>query len=190
MKKIIAPIILAAAFAPALMAEISGPYVGFDILSSGNTLSVEYDGHEDEFDDNSAGFKLKFGALFFNNWRLQAYFLHENYEDPLFDASNDAMNEIGADLIKGFEVAPGLLPFFQIGLGVGWMDVDGYNKDSLSSVSFKFGGGVMYRVTPAFEVLAGLDIQGRAWEEIDYGTTTVEPSESSTKFYLGANLHF
>ena len=70
------------------------------------------------------------------------------------------------------------------------MSVTGYQEDSIVSVSFKVGVGVMYKITPTFELLAGVDIQARSWQEVLINTTIIETSEKSTKVYFGTNLHF
>lgn len=179
-------------FSAQLLAENSNIYIGLDALSSSNTFTVKNTntGAEADIDDDSTGFKLKLGVAGSDGWRFQGYYLNESYDTPLFDATNDTLNEVGMDIIKGFEVTPEFSPFVQIGLGYGWMDVEGYDEDSIEEVSMKIGVGAMYKVTESIEVLAGVDLQYRQWQDIDYGTTTIETSEKSTKLYAGINYHF
>lgn len=195
MKKIIAAMLITAGITSSLAADESNLYVGLDIISSSNTFTVDVAGGSADFDDDSSAFKLKFGSALSDGWRLQGYFLHETYDETIFDDKNDALNEIGLDLIKGFEVTPEFSPFIQAGIGYGWMDVEGLSESSIKEVSVKIGAGVMYKVTPTFELLAGVDFQVRKWQDIElfipnYGTYTVETSEKSTKLYIGANVHF
>jgi opacity protein-like surface antigen len=190
MKKIVSTMILTAGITSSLMAEESHLYAGLDLISSDNRFTVEANGYKDKFSDDSNGFKLKIGAALFEGWRVQGYLLHETYDETLFDNYNDELNELGVDVIKSFALTPEFSPFVQLGLGFGQMDLDGYYDDSIAEVSIKLGGGIMYKVTPQFELLAGLDIQGRGWEDIVIGSTTVETSESSRKLYVGFNIHF
>ena len=194
MKKIITAMLITAGITSSLAAE-SNLYVGLDLINSSNTFTVDVAGGSADVDDDSSGFKLKFGSALSDGLRVQAYFLRETYDETLFDDKNDVLNEIGLDLIKGFEVTPEFSPFIQAGIGYGWMDVEGLSETSIKEVSVKIGAGVMYKVTPAFELLAGIDFQARAWQDIElfipnYGTVTVETSEKSTKLYIGANVHF
>jgi opacity protein-like surface antigen len=192
MKKIIATTVLGLSiFSAQLLAEDS-VYVGLDALSSSNTFTVKNDstGAEADIDDDSKGFKLKLGVEYESGWRLQGYYLNETYDTPVFDDTNDVLNEIGIDFIKGFEVTPKFSPFVQFGMGYGWMNVDGYTDDSITAVSMKIGAGAMYKVTENIELLAGVDLQYRRWQDISIGTTTYEISEKSTKLYAGLNFHF
>jgi opacity protein-like surface antigen len=194
MKKIITAMLITAGITSSLAAE-SNLYVGLDLINSSNTFEFTAGSFSEEWDNDSSGFKLKFGSALNDGWRLQGYFLHETYDETIFDDKNDALNEIGLDLIKGFEVTPEFSPFIQAGIGYGWMDVEGLSETSIKEVSVKIGAGVMYKVTPAFELLAGVDFQVRKWQDIElfipnYGTYTVETSEKSTKLYIGANVHF
>jgi len=172
------------------MAEDSEFYVGLDVFTSSNTFTLEALGDSVDADDDSDGFKLKFGANLEEGWRVQGYYQHETYDETLYDDTNDVLNEIGVDVIKGFEVTPEFSPFIQAGLGYGWMDVEGYSENTANDVSLKLGAGVMYQITPTFEAIAGVDLQYRNWSDLMVGTTTIEISEKSTKFYIGANIHF
>lgn len=166
-------------------------YVGLDMLSSGNTFSVDVSGFgSTEVDIDSKAFKLKVGTESNNGWRYQGYYLRETYDQTLFDASNDVLNEVGLDIIKGFEVTPEFSPFIQAGFGFGWMDVVGYTEDSIKEYSLKIGAGVMYKVIPQVELIVGVDLQHRAWQDIQAGTLTQSTTEKSTKLYAGINYHF
>ena len=75
-------------------------------------------------------------------------------------------------------------------MGYGWMNVDGYTDDSIAAVSMKIGTGAMYKVTENIELLAGVDLQYRKWQDVQIGVNTIEMSEKSTKLYAGLNFHF
>lgn len=191
MKKIITASLLATTLLfNNAMAEEADMYVGLDLIGSSNTITTKIGSFETDRDNDSSGFKLKFGALLDEGWRLQGYYLNETYDRAIFDATNDNLNEIGLDVIKGFEITPQFSPFLQAGIGYGWMDINGYNDSSINSFSIKLGAGIMYKVTEMFELIAGLDLQARAWEDIVIGPVTTETSETSSKLYIGANLHF
>lgn len=172
------------------MAEDSQFYAGLDVFTSSNTFTLEANGVSVDADDDSDGFKLKFGAALDEGWRVQGYYQHETYDLPIYDSTNDKLSEIGVDVIKGFEVTPEFSPFIQAGLGYGWMDVEGYSDDTANEVSLKVGAGVMYKFAPTFEAIAGVDFQYRNWSNLTVLGTEIEIDETSTKFYVGANIHF
>lgn len=167
-------------------------YLGLDAFTSSNTFDLKNatTGASADVDDDSDGFKLKFGANLDDGWRVQGYFQHEVYDLPIYDNTNDELNEIGVDVIKGFEVTPEFSPFIQAGLGYGWMDIQGYSESTANEVSLKVGAGVMYKVTPMFEAIAGIDFQYRNWTDVTLLNQRIEIDEGSTKFYIGANFHF
>lgn len=175
----------------ATQASASDMYIGLDIINSGNTFTVDVNTlGSANVDDDSKAFKLKVGTVSNEGWRFQGYYLRETYDIPVFDASNDVLNEVGFDIIKGFEVTPEFSPFIQAGLGFGWMDVTGYTEDSIYAYNLKVGGGVMYKVVPQVELIAGIDFQYREWQDISAGSYTISTTEKSTKLYAGINYHF
>lgn len=170
--------------------ESSEMYVGLNIEGSSNSFSANRSSGNWDDNPHSNGLKLKLGTLSNDGWRVQGYFLYERYDKSLFDDSHDVLHELGVDVIKGFETTPEFSPFIQAGLGYGWMNVNGHTDNSISELSLKFGGGVMYKVAPEFELLAGLDLQFRKWEDIESSTYTLSVKENSTRLYIGANYHF
>jgi len=187
------------------LASEKSVYVGIDYLNNSNT--IEYSDKTEEVDNNSKAFKFKIGfADNDNNLRTQLYFLSETYDEPIFDSSNDNLKEIGMDIIKTLPLTPKFLPFIQAGFGYGFMSIDGYNESSIAEVSFKVGVGAIYKITPKFELLGGLDFQYRKWQDREVTTTykytgvyynyysstteTIETDETSSKLYVGLNLHF
>ena len=186
-------IIMGAALAASLLSiHLSADmYVGIDMLSSKNTFTVDVNGlGSASVDDDSKAFKLKIGSSNSDGWRYQGYYLRETYDVPVFDATNDALNEIGLDVIKGFEVTPEFSPFLQAGFGIGSMSINGYSESSILEYNLKVGAGLMYKITQSIEAIVGADYQYRAWQDIQVGTVTISTSEKSTKLYAGLNYHF
>ena len=191
MNKIVAGTLLCASLVGTnVMAEESELYVGLDVFASSNTFTLEANGVSVDADNDSDGFKLKFGSTLNEGWRVQGYYQRETYDETLYDNKNDVLGEIGVDVIKGFEVTPEFSPFIQAGIGYGWMDIEGYSDDTANEVSLKLGAGVMYKFTPMFEAIAGVDFQYRNWSNLTALGTEIEIDEKSTKLYIGANIHF
>jgi len=189
-KMLLASLALTTLFSTQALAEGSDLYVGFDIIQNSHTFTFEGNGNSSDADLDSSGFKLKIGTVSDNGWRFQGYFENITYEETLFDNTHDSLSEIGFDVIKGFEITPEFTPFLQGGLGYGWIDVDGYSEDSIAEFNLKIGVGVAYKIIPAFELIAGADLQFRSWQDIEVIGTIIETSESTTKLYVGGNFHF
>ncbi len=197
MKKILATTLLATTlFSTQALAEGSDMYVGVDILKNSHSLSAEISGYgSGDIDVDSSSFKIKLGTVSDNGWRVQGYLEFITYDETLFDNTNDSLMEFGVDIIKGFEVTPEFSPFIQAGAGFGFMSIEDATEDSISEFSLKVGAGVMYKVVPAFELIAGVDFQYRSWQDLTLydgwgNTATLETTETVTKLYLGANIHF
>ncbi len=180
----------------------SNIYMGLDIIKSGNTFTTDYDGvitgtnisgSSDE-DIDSSNVKLKLGVATKDGLRFQTYLQKEGYKETFFDATNDTLIEIGIDVIKGFEVTKEFSPFIQAGLGAGVMSIEGASVASISEVSAKVGVGVMYKIVPSFELVAGYDYRVRKWQDIEYRSgssyITLSTTEKSGQPYFGANFHF
>jgi len=70
------------------------------------------------------------------------------------------------------------------------MSVDKYSESSASEVGLKIGGGVMYSITPEFDLLAGIDLQYRNWTDVVEGSNAFAIDETSIQFYIGSNFNF
>lgn len=198
-KLMISAVVTFQLFLAGAMADNSELYLGLDVFGSQNDFNAEVSGSESSSANKkirSSGLKMKFGTLLIYGLRLQGYLQFEKFDETLFDADHDRLMEIGLDLIKTFAVTPEFLPFVQGGLGYGWMDLDKeyYDDGTMNEVSLKIGAGVIYRVVPSVELLAGLDFQARKWKDIEYSNPPYyfkqETDDSAPRYYIGANVLF
>jgi len=174
--------------------EKSDLYFGVDIFKS--KLSYEFENTTfnttNDFDTNSKGFRLKFGTVSENNWRVQGSFSVENMDDNVFSINDTDGNlyEIGVDVIKAFEVTPNFAPFVLVGLNRGWMSVSGYNVSTIDSYAIKAGAGILYSISETIELTAGVDFKFRVWSEIEFAGQKIQPTDTSVTPYVGLNVHF
>ena len=173
-------------------ASASDLYIGLDVFGSHNRFDYDYAGLTQKTDIDSSGLKLKLGALLVYDLRLQGYVLTEKFNEPPFDYTNDRLTEIGLDLIKEFVVSPQFSPFIQGGIGYGAMDLDRryYDDDYIEEVNLKVGVGLMFRVTPSVELLAGVDFQWRGWSDVYYNNVKMKTEDGSQRFYVGIDFLF
>lgn len=193
MKKIIAGALLGCSLlSTQSLAEGTNVYIGIDAIKSINTFKYESDNYssatEVKSDSNAA--KLKLGWIMENGLRTQIYYLKERYDNELFDTTNDTLTEVGIDFIKDFELSPVLSPFIQVGVGYGWMEIDGYSESTINETNAKIGGGLIFKTTPKLEIITGIDIQYKKWSDRKVGSYTLQTHEDSTRYYVGANYHF
>jgi opacity protein-like surface antigen len=195
-KTLLATLLVTTFFSTKALAEGSDMYIGIDILKNTHSITADISRHGSNSQDvDSNSFKIKLGTVSENGWRVQGYFEVLTYDKTLFDNTNDGLMELGVDVIKGFEMTPKFTPFIQVGAGFGIMSIDDAVEESISEFSLKAGVGIAYKIVPAFELIAGADLQYRSWQDIVYynpwgSDITRKTSESNTKLYVGGNFHF
>ena len=178
------------------LAERATLYIGLDLFGSWNAFDFEAHGDHERPHIDGSGFKLKFGALLEEGFGLQGYVLGETFDEPLFDYSNDQLFEMGLELTKAFYASPYVFPFIQGGFGFGSMPLDSAyypDDDAIGEYSFKIGAGLLFRIAPQVELLTGIDLQWRTWQDIVYtypSRTTLTTEDISQRFYVGANFLF
>jgi opacity protein-like surface antigen len=186
-----ATVVPTAASTPATeQSDINEIYIGIDAFIGDNTFTTKIGRISTDFDNDSNGAKIKIGARFAETWRIQGYFLYESYDDPVYGSKNSNLNELGADVIKAFPVTENFAPFVQVGIGIGRVKLEDASESSANEVSGKAGGGVFYKFNTHFEGVAGIDLQGRNWSDIEILGTRIERSEGSIKYYIGTNYFF
>jgi hypothetical protein len=204
MKKVMAVVLLGSAFClanadssdDAAMSSDSAPfYAGVDIIHSFNSVSTQLHDRTTTTTDNSNAIAIKGGWLFDGGWRMQGYFLHEKYDQsPLINSSSDTMNEIGATVIKTFETSSTFWPYVSLGGGYGWMDVNGYDTSSLDSMAVTVSVGAIYKASKKIELLAGVGLEGRTWNDVGVaetgGRASLGLSESAVTLSVGFNYLF
>ena len=160
--------------------------VGINLFSGFNEIDSN-----SSVDNDSSSVKLNVAYLFSDDWRVQGYFQHEKYNDSVYTGGeNDSLNELGIDVIRSFDTGSKFLPFVQLGLGIGQMDLEGNTQSSATATSIKLGAGIIYKFIPSFEAVAGLDVQYRDWTDIQIGYESYSVDETSSQLYLGANFLF
>jgi len=184
--------------------EKSDFYFGLDVFSGKTAYERTHSGFnaasqvDIDKDYDQDGFRLKFGAVLNDGWRVQGYLQGEDLEN--FD--NNVIG-IGVDVIKGFEVTPKFQPFLLGGIGVHTTELEDkngviYDDDYVSAFSLKLGLGAMYQFNETFELVGGFDWQFRSWSDMDAITInngqveayTIEQEDISKTVYLGINIHF
>lgn len=175
----------------------SGLYVGVEYFLGESSYDVSFSDPRivsQSTDLDQDGFKVKFGAKLPSDIRIQGYFKNEKLED-----TDNRVYGLGAEFLKVFELNSKLLPFIKGGAGYDWteLETDGWaymEEDTLYAYSLKVGAGAMYKLTDTVELVGGLDLQYRKWQDIDvyygYRFATIEQNDTSKALYAGINFHF
>lgn len=167
-------------------------YVGVEYGYANAEDERESQGVTVDQDNDYNDFTLKYGIEAQTNWNVEVTLSRTKFDEATFDASNDEMYELGADIIYDFADHGKLTPFVKAGLGYGWMDVDGYTESTINSVSLNAGVGVKYQLVEDLYVVTGVDAVYRQWQDIDVllQGATIETSNTAAKAYVGLDYHF
>lgn len=175
----------------------NGLYFGAEYFYGESSYDVSFSDPRivsQSIDLDQDGIKVKFGAKLPSNIRIQAYFKNEKLE-----GADNRIYGLGAEFLKIFEVNSKLLPFIKGGAGYDWTDLETepglyLEEETIYGYSLKVGAGAMYQLTDTIELVGGLDLQYRKWQDIDlyygYRVVTIEQNDTSKKLYVGVNFHF
>lgn len=193
--KILLSLIASCMISDAAMADM---FVGVEYGMAINETTIEDDYDSFKGDNDYNDIKFKFGAGSDGGFKGQVTLSLISFDETVFDDENSDLIEIGMDVIKEFEVTKNFYPFLKIGMGVGSMDVEGYEDSSILEVSFNVGAGVSYKAIENLYILGGVDYIGRKWQDIEYktcsryfcSTNTIVTTDSGFKPYIGLNYKF
>ena len=190
-------------------AALADVYVGVEYGAASNKTETTFSTSSLEsgkIDNDYSDVKLKVGLGEDGGVKFQATLSMIEFDKATFDDTNKEYVEVGFDLIKEFEVTPQFYPFIKGGMGVGAMDVEGYNESKMYAVSLNLGAGVSYKAVEHVYLVAGLDYVYRKYQDIEYTRTTYysgsyfsyfssstytrETSDSGIKPYIGVNFQF
>lgn len=175
----------------------SGLYVGAEYFNGESSYDLSFSDPRivsQSVDLDQDGFKVNFGAKLPNNIRIQGYFKNEKLE-----GADNRIYGLGAEFLKVFEASSKFFPFIKGGAGYDWTDLETepglyLEEETIYGYSLKVGAGAMYQLTDTIELVGGLDLQYRKWQDIDlyygYRVVTIEQNDTSKKLYVGVNFHF
>ena len=190
MKKIWQSALVAVLLGGSLIYADTNIYVGVDYAKASNTNTHEMGSSSIDKSNDFSDLSFKVGAGENGGLKAQLRFDIINYDEGVFDRNNNALVEIGLDVIKEFQVNQSFFPFIKLGIGVGSMDVEGYSESAISEISFNAGVGISYKALEHLYVMGGVDYVGRSWQDISYLNSTISTTSSGTKLYLGVNYAF
>jgi hypothetical protein len=190
--KVMKTLVVSSLLASAAFADV---YVGVDYGQVGNTDKATNSASNSITQTNAygdLGVKVGFGTD--GGWKSQLRVSKIDYDKAIFDSSHKDLTEVGFDILKEFEVSKNFYPFIKLGMGYGWMNVDGYTKSSIAEVSMNGGVGLSYKAVEHLYLVAGVDYVYRKWQDIEYTngytTDTISVTGSGAKIYAGVNYAF
>jgi len=187
MSRILAGLLVSGIISSAVIADV---YVGIDYGFASNETEIEDGSNSFKGDNNYNDLKLKVGYGKDGDFKGQMSLSFISFDEKVFDDENSDLMELGFDVIKEFEATKQFYPFLKAGFGFGYMDVEGYEDDSIYEVSFNVGAGISYKAIENFYIVGGIDYIGRKWQDIDYGRGTISTTDSGFKPYIGLNYKF
>ena len=171
---------------------MSDMYVGVDFGINSNTNKATVGSTSASQKNKYKDLSIKFGNGKDGSWKNQLRLSRISYDKTIFDNTHKTLTEFGGDVIKEFTLnsVKNLYPYIKVGLGYGYMSIDGANKSSIAEVSFNAGVGISYKAKEHLYLITGMDYVGRKWQDIARGTYTISITDSGVKPYIGLNYAF
>lgn len=170
-------------------------YAGLELGTGSASTEFKGDSRSQTQSMSANDFKLVVGKGTGNLVFTQAYYSSIKYGKDIW--KDDKVTEFGVEAIKQFALHDKFYPMVKIGVGYGSAELpDWFIDDTIGAVSLTLGAGVDYKATDNISVMAGLDLNLKKWQDIEFTylgsgiTETIETSTTSTRLYVGANYRF
>jgi opacity protein-like surface antigen len=164
----IAALVLAGimAVAPVAMAAQGDTYVSGSL---GGSVNADAGNETLGLDDGFAG-SIAMGKYVCDKLRLEAeYGYFQNDIDDNGHGYDMDVNTLMGNVYYDFDGWFGFVPYLTAGIGVGWFDLDNFDEES--TMVYKVGGGVDYKVTD--DVKVGARYTYFESDNIDFNTNMI-----------------
>ena len=157
---------------------------------SKNTFTVERAGVSSDIDNDSSGVAIKLGFESKSPVTPFIEYRNESFDLGIYDQNNDSLNYFSIGMLKDFKVSEKFMPYIQGSVGLGFMDISGYENDTANAIGTKVGGGLAYYLTENVRLHAGVDAQYRVWSSIETSTGDLDINDTSFVWNIGATYKF
>lgn len=187
MKKIVFALLITSG----LMASETGIYVGVDVGKANNTDKSTVEGTTFKYNNDYKDIKLKLGIEADEATDIQLTYTRITYDNGVFYGSTGtALQEIGIDIIKEFEVTSSFYPFLKLGVGYGKMDSQHAVMGTVNEISSNIGAGLSVKLIDHVSAHVGADYVYRHWSNVSDGSFTYATRGSAIQPYVGVNFKF
>ncbi len=165
-------------------------YMGLDVSGSLQTVKG---GVTSNLREKSQAAKLKIGFGEDDSFKYQFHLDYVRFNDPLFDNKNQALYETAFDFIKELHAQEDISPYVKLGLGYGFMPIDGASKKNIGEVVTTAGLGISFKTMEALYVVTGFDYTYRFWQDVKYTTSSTQTLSTKSYglgLYVGLNYKF
>lgn len=188
MNKLLSTVVVSSCcFIPLMATDV---YMGLDVSGALQTVKGGVTSNLREA-SNTAKLKIGFGED--DSFKYQFHLDYVRFNDPLFDNNNQALLESAFDFIKEFRAQEDISPYIKLGVGYGFMPIDGASKKNIKEVMSSAGLGISFKTTDELYVITGFDYMYRFWQDVKY-TTSAEQTLSTKSYglglYVGLNYKF
>ena len=188
MNKLLSATVIGSCFLTSLMA--TDVYMGLDVSGALQTVKG---GITSNLREASQTAKLKIGFGEDDSFKYQFHLDYVRFNDPLFDDNNQVLLESAFDFIKEFRAQEDISPYVKLGVGYGFMPIDGASKKSIKEVMSSAGMGISFKTMDELYVVTGFDYMYRFWQDIKY-TTSAQQTRATKSYglglYVGLNYKF
>ena len=172
---------------PAMAADV---YMGLDLSGALQTIKG---GVTSDLRETSSTAKLKVGFGEDDSFKYQFRLDYVRFNGPLFDDKHEVLYETSFDFIKEVHAQEDISPYVKLGVGYGFMPIDGASKKRIGEVVTTAGLGISFKTMEALYVVTGFDYTYRFWQDIEYMSTaskTLSTKSYGLGLYVGLNYKF
>lgn len=180
MKKIILLLLLFTA-----LYSDSKVYVG----SSYGYVNENFDGDANAQNSSNMGkLKIAYGDREAYGIEFSLDYIHN--KSKIFSKKDGKKYGINVEFVKAFDFNIYVNPFFKVGFGAGFLDIQRELQTKLNYGSFNLGLGMFIPVNDNFDFEVGYDYKSISYESIDNIADKTRYSSNANTMYVGFNVRF
>ncbi|GEM_PF-975054 len=159
-------------------------------------IGTGYGYHDENFNkDISAHSASNMGKLKFGYGDIKAYAIELSLDyidnrSKIFSPNDNAKYGLNLDFVKAFDFNIPVNPFFKVGFGAGYFNVERELENSLSYGSFNLGGGLFIPLTGIIDLEIGYEHKYTTYQAVETIASKISYESSVNISYLGFNVRF
>lgn len=160
-------------------------YIG----SSYGYINEKFDTDNDaQSSSNMAKLKIGYGDR--DAYAIEFSLDYIDNTSKIFSEEDSKKYGMNIELVKAFDFNTFVNPFFKLGFGSGFLDVQRELQTKLNYGSLNLGAGVFIPVNEYFELEVGYDYKSISYESIDTIVKETRLSSNANTMYIGFNVRF
>jgi len=160
-------------------------YIG----SSYGYINEKFDtDHDAQSSSNMAKLKIGYGDR--DAYGIEFSIDYIDNTSKIFSKQDGKKYAMNIELVKAFDFNTFVNPFFKVGFGSGFLDIQREFQTKLNYGSFNLGAGIFIPMNEHFELEVGYDYKAISYESIDTIVEKIRLSSNTNTIYMGFNVRF